>query len=147
MTQSMRDIIWTINPANDNFKKLLQKLKSYASGITKPVNTLFTLTVSENVPEEKLSMQQRKNIYLICKEAIANSVKYSQSKNLQMDVIQMDHSVRIKIKDDGIGFDSTESKEGNGLMNMKTRADEIGANLDIHSQIGKGTVVMIEIKL
>ena len=49
----------------------------------------------------------------------------------------------LKITDDGIGFDATKSFSGNGLKNMQKRAENLGGNLKIISEIGKGTALKI----
>ena len=147
MAQDMSDIIWAINPSNDSFKKLLQKLKSYATEVSAATNMKFDCIIEEQIPEEKLTMQQRRNIYLICKEAINNAVKYSLGKNLKMSVEKENHFVKIKIQDNGHGFDSMNRSEGNGLANMKERANEIEADLKIYSQNGDGTFVELTVKL
>jgi signal transduction histidine kinase len=147
MAQDMSDIIWTINPSNDTFKKLLQKLRSYATEIATAANMRFDCTIKEDIPEERLTMQQRRNVYLICKEAINNAVKYSAGKNLLMNVGREDHSVRIQIQDDGQGFDKENHSAGNGLLNMQERANEIYARLQIRSQQGDGTLIELTVKL
>jgi two-component sensor histidine kinase len=147
MAQDMSDIIWTINPSNDSFKKLLQKLKSYSHEISSASNMRFEYNINEQFAEEKLNMQQRRNIYLICKEAVNNAVKYSAGKNLLMDIERSDHSITIKIKDDGKGFEKENNNDGNGLINMQARAKEINAKLEIRSQARQGTCVELTVKL
>ncbi len=147
MAQDMSDIIWAINPLNDSFKKLLQKLKGYATEISIAANMKFDCTITDQIPEERLTMQQRRNVYLICKEAINNAVKYSLAKNLMMVVERANHAVTIKIQDDGSGFDKTNGSPGNGLVNMKERAKEINAGLEINSYNHGGTVIELTVKL
>ena len=47
----------------------------------------------------------------------------------------------MKVSDDGIGFDIAQSKAGNGLRNLQTRAKEIGGELIQKSRVGSGTVI------
>ena len=51
---------------------------------------------------------------------------------------------RLTIQDDGHGFIANENEGGNGLKNMRARADEIGASFNIQSQTGGGTIVKVE---
>lgn len=145
--EDMSDIIWAINPRNDSLGKLLQKLKLYANELTKAATMKFSMSVDENLPEEKLNMEQRRNIYLICKEAVHNAVKYSRGKEVEMNVFREDHSMQILIKDNGSGFDTEHFFAGNGLLNMRTRAKEIGAYLAIRSNKEKGTTIELKMKL
>ena len=147
MKEDMSDIIWAINPANDSFGKLLQKLKVYASETCAAAGIRFQLLTDEPIPAEKLTMEQRRNIYLICKEAINNAVKYSGARNIVLKVAQLERSVHIRITDDGKGFDPEITVNGNGVLNMQMRSKEIGANLEIQSRQGVGTDIEMFVKV
>ena len=88
-------------------------------------------------------MKQRKNIFLIFKETIYNVAKYSESRNVNI-FLNIEHGIfKMIIKDDGKGFDinTNNSYNGNGIKNMKERAKEIGATLNIISNKNAGTSV------
>jgi len=147
MKEDMSDIIWAINPRNDSLGKLLQKLKSHATELANGAAINFEMKVDENLPEEKLNMEQRRNIYLICKEAIHNAVKYSKGNKIKMKVFKEDHTMQILIHDNGSGFDSNSFFPGNGLINIKARAKEIGAEVLINSKKENGTTIAMKMKL
>jgi len=103
-------------------------------------------------------MQQRNNIYLICKEAINNAIKYSECHHLNFALRNYDHRFQIDIRDDGKGFDADqvdtngittgdEHLGGNGIKNMNARAIDMKANLYIHSTINEGTTVQLSLQL
>lgn len=92
----------------------------------------------------KLSMQQRKNIYLICKEALNNVAKYADAKNCIVEILRNENGVSIRISDDGKRInDQSETLGGNGLHNMKKRADELNGKIDISSEKNKGTILSL----
>jgi ligand-binding sensor domain-containing protein/two-component sensor histidine kinase len=137
----MSDIIWTINPQNDSFEKIISRLESYAKSIAGPLGIQLHFETGEDAKQIKLSMQQRNNIYLICKEAINNAIKYSGSQHLFFVIEKNDHHVHISVKDDGKGFNLESQYEGNGLKNMQARAKEIKAKLFFDSEKDRGTSV------
>ena len=94
-----------------------------------------------------MDMQKRNNIYLICKEAINNAIKYSECRNLSFGLKQNDHHINIDIVDDGKGFNALTDFDGNGLKNMKSRAQEIKADLNVNSEKGKGTSINLFLKI
>jgi signal transduction histidine kinase len=145
MMQGMSDIVWTINPVNDTLQQLFQKLRTYALQITAAKNIGFTMKVDDRLSDEKLDMQQRRNIYLIGKEAIHNAVKYSGATEIQLDVRKMNADIQMIIQDNGVGF-TEKVTIGNGLLNMQLRAKEIGAALKIDSPIQKGTTITVALK-
>jgi len=147
MKENMSDIIWAINPGNDSLGKLLQKLGYWAKELTGAAAMNFKIKIAENLPEERLNMEQRRNIYLICKEAIHNAVKYSKSECVEMEVSREDRTMRIRIIDNGLGFVADSTFSGNGLLNMQARAKEIGARLAITSVKQRGTTIELKMKL
>ena len=79
------------------------------------------------------------------RELLINVVKHAQAQEVSLDIVRHDDSVRITIRDDGVGFDvdevlSTSSRSrGFGLFNVAERLDYIGGSLDMHSQLGQGS--------
>jgi len=90
----------------------------------------------------KFDMQNRRDFYLIYKEALNNIAKYAEGKNVWINLTSHNNKIELVIKDDGRGFDiSKANNKGNGLSNMQKRADAIGAKFDIASEINKGTTL------
>jgi signal transduction histidine kinase len=141
MLTKMSDIVWAINPINDSFQQIVSRLKNYTQASATPMGVVLNFKVEKDLEQYNLDMQRRKNIYLICKEAINNSLKYSQCKNLTVQFNHQDHKFRISVRDDGKGFNIQNEINGNGLKNMQARADEIHAKLIIDSKKNEGTVV------
>src|SRR4030095_13000601 len=94
-----------------------------------------------------LDMVARKNLYLIFKEAINNAAKYSGCKNVWIDISLEGKKLVMQIRDDGKGFqvpagDEPEmSLSGNGLRNMKKRAEELAGEITIDSVPGDGVTL------
>jgi signal transduction histidine kinase len=91
-------------------------------------------------------MELRKNLYLIFKEATNNLVKYSQADSAIFSITRSKNNLTMLIRDNGKGFDINRESQGNGLRNMKNRAEEIGAKFLIESEPGKGTTIQLLIK-
>ena len=155
MISEMGDIVWAINPKNDHMSSIYSRMDSYARPVCKAKDITFDLHCDPKVPFLKLEMNVRKNIYLIFKEAINNSLKYSGCKAIAVKLYLKDGNLILSIYDDGTGFDQSERSEndetslsGNGLRNMKMRANEIAAQLKIFStKNGMGTLIEVRYKI
>ena len=112
-------------------------MKHYAAEMLGAKNIQYTFNTSEAIEKTEIDMQQRKNIYLIYKEAVHNAVKYAQCNTIEIDLLQSDHRLSLNIRDNGKGFDMQQENDGNGLNNMKRRADEINAEFEICSAQNK----------
>ena len=90
---------------------------------------------------DKADFNDRKHeiiIFRILQEFLSNSVKYSEAKNIGITLDYKPKSIIITATDDGKGFDINEIEQGSGLINMKSRAALIGADLDLSSKLGEG---------
>lgn len=150
MISEMNDIVWALNPQNDNMEKIIQRMESFAKPLLKTKNIAFNFNYDPGVLHLNLTMEKRKNFYLIFKEAINNVLKYSNCQNLDISLQLTNQEIELVVKDDGQGFDKEQLKtlaarsmSGNGLNNMKRRAEEMEGECDIQSFPGKGTRVYL----
>lgn len=145
---SLSHIVWSINPSNDSVQKVISKMKDFASEVFESQGILYRFKAEEEDFESKINPLIRKNIYLIFKEGVNNCAKYSQAENVEIEVGLHNHWFHLSIKDDGRGFDMDVAQEkGNGLTNMRLRAEQIHGDLTISSQIGKGTSIDFKVHI
>jgi two-component system sensor histidine kinase UhpB len=138
--ETMSDMVWSINPGNDSLEQVIVRMREFANEVLDSQHIEFELT--ETIPQGiVLDSEKRKNIFLIFKEAINNAAKYSQAKNVRVTLAYSQNHLFMKVSDDGIGFDVAQSKSGNGLRNLQTRAKEIGGELTINSSVDSGTLI------
>lgn len=147
MVGKLNEIVWLVNPEKDTLPKLVQRLEEYARNIATAKNMKVEFISPPALPETGLSFERRRNIYLIAKEAINNAIKYSGGNLLSLFVQVQAEKLTIIISDNGKGFDTLQVHPGNGLVNMRTRAAEVGARLVLTSAPGKGTTIAIECQI
>ena len=150
MMEAMNDIIWAVNTGSGHFFDLVNRARSFAVKVTEAKNIGLHFTENDGLINVKLNMEQRKNIYLICKEAISNAVKYSECSLLEVEISCDNQSLHIDVKDNGRGFEFENPEHsfgGNGIKNMRFRASEINATIDVQSHIGVGTHIALIVPL
>jgi ligand-binding sensor domain-containing protein len=144
--ENMSDIVWAINPANDTFQNMMDRLQIFSTQILDAKDIHLQFDIPETLQSIKLSMPQRKNIYLILREAIHNVAKYSNASHCLVSAKLENKRIDLMIKDNGEGFNQIRSGlGGNGMVNMQARADELKALFQVHSEIEKGTRVSLQI--
>ena len=147
MITKLNDIIWLVNPGYDTLEKLVQRIEEFAMDMARAKGIDVRFDTLDNMQPLELNSQARKNIYLICKEAINNAVKYSQASELYLSVDRSGSDLKLLIEDNGKGFDCDSIRMGNGLNNMKERANIIGASYTIGTGLQKGTRVSLQYKI
>jgi ligand-binding sensor domain-containing protein/two-component sensor histidine kinase len=143
---AMSDIVWTINPDNDSFENIILRMRSLAYNLLRAKNIEFIFKADESLNKMQLSLEKRRNFYLIFKESLNNLIKYSQAKRVQISLIHHGSTITLVIRDDGMGFDATKKYNGNGLTNIRKRAKEMDAQLNIESGEGIGTSTQLIFK-
>ena len=141
----MNDIVWSINPKNDRMEMILIRMRQYASEILEAAQISFTLDMDDSCHHITIPIEKRKDFYLIFKEAINNMAKYSKAKNATIRMSCLHRILTLSITDDGIGFDPEKIYSGNGLKNMKARAQQLKGGLIIHAQSGAETQIELKI--
>ena len=144
---AMSDIVWTINPENDSFEKIIFRMRSHTHQMMKVKNIEYIFKADEKLNELTLPMQVRKNFYLIFKEALNNLIKYSKATQAGIMINYSDNIIEMFIRDNGVGFDTGNPSRGNGLSSMKQRANEMQAKFKIESVIGQGTSVELNLRI
>jgi len=135
----MNEIVWSINPKNDRMEMMLIHMRQFTSELLEPVNINFSFSTSGEFNDVIIPLEKRKDFFLIFKEAINNLAKYSHATYVGIELsLKMKH-LHLEISDNGRGFDLSQSTPGNGLKNMRSRADGIKGKLQIHSTPGQGT--------
>jgi streptogramin lyase/two-component sensor histidine kinase len=158
MMEAMSDIVWAVNTKNDRFDQVLHRMRAFAAEILEPKEIMVHFDVSPNVSPLQLDMQQRKNLYLIFKEAINNAAKYAQCNNVWIIITYVHGRLMMEVRDDGVGFDIQSIQTpvrvsedvppktgmgGNGIQNMDQRAHELKGKLQLFSSPGQGTKVIL----
>lgn len=81
----------------------------------------------------------------LLQEFIQNSIKHSGCKQIQIQFTQAADKLYIRAEDDGKGFDTSSPSNGIGLRNIRNRASELQAELELNSTIGKGTTLSLSL--
>ena len=143
---SMDDIIWSVKPQDDSLASLIVRLREYAIPLCEMKNISLYMNIEESISSLTLDMDERRNIFLITKEAINNAIKHSECLKLEVTFSVNNKNIEVVINDNGCGFDLKSSTLRSGLTNMKRRAQQINRELVILSEKGQGTTIRMKLK-
>jgi signal transduction histidine kinase len=128
---SMSDIVWMITSDNDLLGNLVTKIRNYADSLIADSTILITFQIEPKIETISLSMLQRKNLFLIIKEALNNTLKYAQCSHITISLSLQKHKLVLVYKDDGIGVNLATIKKGNGIINFTKRVQELKGTVEI----------------
>ncbi|MBS1661456.1 MAG: sensor histidine kinase [Bacteroidetes bacterium] len=147
MQQSMSDIVWAIRSDNDKVENMIVRMREYLAQTLEAKNIQIGFQASEELLGYSFNMQQRKDIFLIFKEAVNNAAKYANCTHMDVSLRRCDNRIVLEMKDDGVGFDPETVRSSNGLKNMKARAASLKAGFHIESAPDLGTTVRLDLPL
>lgn len=144
--EKINDIIWAIDPSKDDWSVFLKKCKRFAADVIEGADMEHHFEIAENF-NFPVELEVRQNLWLIFKECITNLSKHSNAEKATIIFKEKNGSIYLEIKDNGVGFDATESKAGNGLDNIKHRVEAINGTFDLQTAPGKGVTWLFEFKI
>ena len=138
---TLRDIVWFIDPSHERLSDLVARMSDTAKTLL--INIPYEFSQSGDFRSASLSLDFRRNIMPIFKETLHNVVKHSAATKVQIEVSRINNDFKFSVQDDGCGFDPSQKQSGNGLKNIRRRAAEMKAQLEIISDPAAGTCIKI----
>lgn len=105
--------------------------------------------LSINVENIMIDQTTAITVYRIVQELINNTIKHAGAANAIVQLTKSNDILSVTVEDDGKGFDKNllNAAKGIGWSNIQNRVDFLKASLDVKTENGKGTSVLIELKL
>ena len=160
VVRDLDEIVWAVNPKNDFLDNLADYIFEYVENFLGMTSIRFRVDVAEDVPHQPLSSAARHNLFLVVKEALNNVVKHSAATEVWVRAKIENRDLTFEIEDNGKGipkehlgkvyqmfYRATDDGAGSGLglYIVKETIDKLHGLINIESEVGKGTKVILEI--
>jgi signal transduction histidine kinase len=147
----LREAISGLKMAGDVGSSLAFALKAYVEQFTRMSDIPVVLDLQPEIQELNLTAEAELQLLRIVQEALTNVRKHAHASQVWLK-LSIDQTVlNILIRDDGQGFDrdslSDDHRDHYGLDTMSERAKTIGASVELNSELGKGTQVLVKFNL
>jgi PAS domain S-box-containing protein len=138
----MRSLIFELRPASIEQEGICQALRTHAAAVQS--RTGISVTVQAELADEP-AIEVEHAVFRVAQEALHNVVKHAMAGSVAVELWQEDGSLRLRVRDDGIGFDPDRVPSGGhlGLLGMRQRAERIGGRLAVESAPGQGSSVTL----
>lgn len=140
LARGVDEMVWAVNPANDNLKRFASYLTQCSAQFLEAADVRVRFDIPAELPDIHVPGKTRHALFLVVREALNNAVKYACARLVRLEMELQPEGLHLAIEDDGQGFEVERSgPEGTGLINMRRRLEEIGGVFTIKSQKGAGT--------
>jgi signal transduction histidine kinase len=145
MQHNLSDIVWGLRTDLDNIDDFGIKLREIMEHTLMASDIAYFINFNADIADIKLTVLQRRNIMLICKEAINNSLKYAQASTINIEFAKNENELVVQISDDGIGFKMLATQSiTNGLTNMEKRTKQLHGFFKIDTKVNIGTIIICQ---
>ena len=141
--ESMRDIVWLIDSGSSTLRELVLKMREAAERL---VGDIVELSVTpEEVQETELPLPFRRHALFSFKESLNNVRRHASAGQVDVTINCGGDTLLFLIEDNGVGFRVDERLGlGNGLQNLRNRAEKLNGTCDISSRPEGGTTIKFE---
>ena len=147
LVDGLSDIVWSIDPRRDDMRNLVRRLRQLAGETLEPLGVQWRLDAAAGIEHLAFSPDQRRNLFLIVKEAIHNAARHSGCRRLGIVIEVRQGRCLVTVSDDGRGFPEGDPESGNGLANMRARAAALGGSLAAGAAPGGGAEIVLSFPL
>lgn len=147
LVSAMDGLVWAVNPSNDSLEHLAGHLAGMAQEIVREAGVPLRISIPTELPAIPLRSDFRHHFSLVIKEALNNLLKHAGPCVASLKLSLEDGLLAAEVSDTGAGFDTSNPKAGNGLLNLASRAAEMDGTCEIHSAPGKGTRIVLRCPL
>jgi signal transduction histidine kinase len=153
LTRELNEIVWAVNPANDNLEHFTDHICRFAQDYLSLAGIRCRLDFPETLPAFPMPSPERHSLFLAAKEALQNIVKHAQAGQVWIRLKLEPGLLLLLLEDDGKGSETeiltaaSAATVGNGLSNMHRRMEQLGGRFTRHNRPGNGTIVRLELPL
>jgi two-component system, NarL family, sensor histidine kinase DesK len=129
LNASMRDLVWLLNPGNDNINKFTIHVLTFMQTMTAVANVELKSSIRISaIPEMDMAGSVRKNLWLACKEVTNNILKHAHCTEVKLNATCNHNTFKITIHDNGVGF-VPSANSGTGLQSIQHRMKAINGSV------------------
>lgn len=148
VSHALEEVLWVVNSKRDTLRDFSSYVCKYAQSFLGPTPIRCRLDVESGLPETAFDLPVRRGLFLAVKEALNNSAKHSGATELFLRIHRAGENLVVEVEDNGHGFDAHRlDGEGNGLINMQQRLQEMGGACVVVSKPGAGCRVQFTMPL
>ncbi|KIL36257.1 histidine kinase [Cohnella kolymensis] len=141
----MRALLLHLRPVHLEGKRLADAIPELVEEMKAKVPVAIALDMDEDLP---LNKGMENHLFRIVQEALSNVLRHSRATKMDIVLQRRGETVRLGIRDNGVGFDTHTKKQASyGMVNMEERVNELGGSLNIASAPGKGTRIEIRVPI
>jgi ligand-binding sensor domain-containing protein/signal transduction histidine kinase len=149
LVDSMGDIVWSIRSEPHGMDSLIRRMREFALDVLGSQGIDFELQTPHTSENVQLSLQARRQLFLMFKECIHNVARHSGCTAVKAELKVVEREIALTVEDNGSGLSSVDKPPGwtggNGIPGMRRRAESLGGSMQFVLKPGEGCTVAIHL--
>lgn len=142
LIRKISEIAWMLDHEENSLGSLVANIRHNATHLLEQANIDLRFDIDDEIPEMAVSQEFRRDVYLIVKEAVHNTVRHSGASVVEISIHINAGEMTIVVRDNGKGiYKEGGSRWGNGMKNMQRQVEQIDGRMEITA--GAGTAITI----
>ncbi len=138
------EIIWSLQNDSSSLYELTNRINEFGISLFNDTSIKFTPANNFNVYRNiSFSVSETRNISMVLKECLNNTLKHAKANDVSFSVEIKDEFIHFRVRDNGVGFDSDAQYNGNGLKNIRIRAQRIKGSIEFTSKKNEGSELIL----
>ncbi len=142
---SLREVVWVMGRGTIRLPALIQKLSERAERVLYGME--LSIETPADCPNWIVPLALKRHLIMFFKEAVHNCARHSSATQVHISISTEGKQLRVRVSDNGCGFDLSSQRDGWGLDSMQKRAEEMGGTMEINARAGEGTSVELAVPL
>ena len=143
--RELRTSIFSLRRAQDHLS-VRDAINTLAEEVRRVLPCPLAVEIGREV-DHQTPTHLRDELVALVREALSNTVKHASATEADVLINVVDGELRIRVSDNGIGFEPNAIPEGNGLRNFGERLARLGGRMELETSLGDGTRLVFVIPL
>lgn len=141
--EALDEIVWNIKISDESLLDIVARMRRHASEVLENDGINYEIEVGSGFRRKKMSMQKRRELFLIFKELLTNVRKHAKASQVTIAIVPQNHGINLKVMDDGVGFDTSMESPRNGIQNIQFRMEKWSGWVQVNSRKNIGTTAEV----
>lgn len=143
-SRDLRQFVLLVEVPRSQPERFIPDLEEWMKRVGRATNTEIHVRVDPSI-SHNVKASTLLELGAVIGECVSNAIRHGRAGRIEVGLTVSQREITLIVEDDGLGFDASETKGGNGLRNLRTRAEQLSGLFEVESSSGGPTTARLRI--